>query len=98
MKYTAFMNSIDFLEIDFLELKNCESIKTAEPRGPLFTSSNIGFSKWYNSKTALLKLLFKNVDLLKIVSVPSTSLKLQLMNGQLLNDCQTPLFENCIFD
>ena len=64
MKYTSPSNSIDFLE-----LENLESISTAEPRGPPFTPSKIGFRKWHNSKTALSKPLFKNVHSLKIVSV-----------------------------
>ena len=80
MKYTSPSNSIDFLE-----LENLESIRTAEPRGPPFTPLKIGFRKWHNSKTALSKPLFKNLHSLKIVSATSTSLKLQLMNRQLLN-------------
>ena len=60
-------------------------IKTAEPRGPPFIPSKIGFRKWHNLKTALSKPLFKNLHSLKIVSVTSISLKLQFINRQFLN-------------
>jgi hypothetical protein len=61
-------------------------MKTAEPRQPSLITSNIGFIKWHDSKKALSKRLFKNLQSLKIISVTSTSLKLlQLMNRQFLN-------------